>query len=120
MALNLIILGKQIRQFRKRRGLTQADLAGQIDRATTYISYIESGQRCMSLETFIEIANALNVSADELLKDNLNNTLVVSNHDFAALLTDSSAIERKAMLLAAATAKEFLRENRGALRTGRY
>ena len=120
MALNLIILGKQIKQFRKRRGMTQADLAGQINRATTYISYIESGQRCMSLETFVEIANALYVSADELLKDNLDNTLMVSNHDFAELLTDCTVLERKAMLLAASTAKKFVRENRGAMRSGRY
>ena len=69
---------------------------------------------------FIEIANALYVSADELLKDNLDNTLVVSNHDFAELLTDCTVLERKAMLLAASTAKEFVRENRGAMRSGRY
>ena len=119
MALNLIILGKRIKQLRKKRNLSQADLAGKINRATTYISYIESGQRCMSLETFVEIANALYVSADELLKDNLDNTLVVSNHEFADLLTDSTVLERKAMFLAASTAKQFIRENRGAMRAGR-
>lgn len=119
MALNLIVLGKRIKQLRKKRNLSQADLAGQINRATTYISYIESGQRCMSLETFVEVANALYVSADELLKDNLENTIVVSNHEFATLLADSSILERKAMLLAASTAKKFIRENRGAMRSGR-
>ena len=119
MALNLIVLGKRIKQFRKRRGLSQADLAATINRATTYISYIETGQRCMSLDTFVDIANALDASADELLKDNLEKTLVVANHDFAELLTDSSVLERKAMLVAASTAKAFIRENRGAMRSSR-
>ncbi len=119
MTLNLILLGKRIRQFRKKRGLSQSDLASQIQHATTYISYIESGQRCMSLETFVNLANALHVSADELLIDNLERTLVVSNHEFAELLTDSTALERKAMYTAASTAKIFIRENRGALRTER-
>ena len=95
MALNLIDLGKRIKQFRKRRGLSQAELAGQIYCASTYISYIESGQRCME------------------------KTIVVTNHEFAELLNDSSAIERKAMYVAASTAKQFIRENRGALRSKR-
>ena len=119
MTLNLILHGKRIRQFRKKRGLSQSDLASQIKHATTYISYIETGQRCMSLETFVEIANALHVSADELLRDNIERTLVVSNHEFAELLVDSTVVEQKAMYVAAATAKCFLRENRGALRSER-
>ena len=117
MALNLIDLGRRIKQFRKRRGLSQAELAGQINCAPTYISYIESGQRCMSLDTLVEIANALHVSADEMLQGSLEKTIVVTNHEFAELLNDSSVIERKAMFVAASTAKQFIRDNRGALRS---
>lgn len=119
MALNLIDLGKRIKQFRKKRGLSQAELAGQIYCASTYISYIESGQRCMSLETLVAIANTLHVSADEMLQDSLEKSIAVTNHEFAELLNDSSAIERKAMYVAATTAKSFLRENRGAIRADR-
>lgn len=118
MAIDTIALGYRIRQIRKRRGISQMELADLIDVATTYISYIESGQRCMSLDVFIRISNALHVSADELLKDSLENTLIVENHDFAKLLVDSTDFERKAMFQAAATAKKLIRDNREVFRRG--
>lgn len=112
MSINIVALGERIRQIRKRRGITQMELASLVDCATTYISYIEGGQRCVSLEIFVRIANALHVSADELLKDSLENTLVVTNHDFAKLLTDSTEYERRAMYKAAEAAKKLIREGK--------
>ncbi len=44
----------------------------------------------MSLDMFVFVANALNVSADELLQDLLGNTISVSNHEFAELVSDCS------------------------------
>ena len=62
MTLNFINLGSRVKNVRNRRGISQMSLAEKIDKSATYISYIECGYKSMSLETFVAIANALNVS----------------------------------------------------------
>lgn len=64
-------LGRRIKAVRRKRGFTQAQLSEEIECSTPYISYIEKAHKCVSLEMFVFIANALNVSADELLRDSL-------------------------------------------------
>ena len=110
-ALNCISIGNKIKAFRKKKGLSQLKLSELIDRSPTFISYIESGIKSMSLDTFVLLANALNVTADELLDDNLENTIRVSNHAFTALLADCSDYERRVLLDITITAKKSLREN---------
>lgn len=74
MAFNKETLGLRIGEIRRRRGLSQMALAEQIEKAPTFISSIETGQRGMSLETFVSIVNALNVPADALLIDSIENS----------------------------------------------
>ena len=112
MTINHISLGQRIRLMRKRKGLTQLHLSELVGLSPTYISYIESGYKSMSLATFIEIANALNVTADELLIDSLENTVKVSTHELAALLSDCAEYEKKILLDVASATKKSLRENR--------
>jgi len=112
MSLNFVNLGSKVKVVRNRRGISQMALADIIDKSATYISYIECGYKSMSLETFVEIANALNVSADELLVDSLNNTVKVSNHEFAGLVQDCSEYERKVLIDVLKATKRSLRENR--------
>lgn len=112
MSLNYILLGKRIRGIRKRKGITQLSLADRINRSTSYISYIENGVKSLSLDTLVLIANELNVSADELLADNLNNTIKVSNHEFADLVSDCTEYEIRILLDVVRTTKYSLRENR--------
>lgn len=112
MAIDYISIGQRIKTIRKRRGISQAALAERIDLSATYISYIESGVKSLSLDTFVMIANALNVTADELLVDNLENTVKVFNHEFAAIIVDCSNYERRVLLESAAALKESMRSNR--------
>lgn len=111
MALNFVQIGKRVGEVRKRRGLSQHKLSEIIGKSPTYISYIEGGLKCMSLDTFVAVANALQVSADELLKDSIENTIVVSNHEFAALISDCSEYEKRVLLAMVTSAKEALRDN---------
>ena len=99
MVTNNISIGQKIRTIRKRKGFTQAMLAEVIGRSPTYISYIESGFKSMSLETFVLIANALNATADEILEDSLENTVKVSNHEFASILMDCNDYEKRFCLM---------------------
>ena len=60
-------IGRRVRAARARRGLTREKLAEQLDLSTLFLSYIECGQKGMSLSTFTNLCRVLNVSADELL-----------------------------------------------------
>lgn len=117
MALNFVQVGKHIGEIRRRRGLSQQKLSEIIDKSPTFISYIEGGLKCMSLDTFVAIANALQVSADELLKDSIENTIAVSNHEFASVIADCSEYEKRVLLAIVKTAKESMREYRHLLGT---
>ena len=67
--MNFESIGKNIRKFRKARKLTIEALAEKVDLSVNYIGDIERNERFPSLETLINIANALEVSSDMLLCD---------------------------------------------------
>ncbi|MBR1810035.1 MAG: helix-turn-helix transcriptional regulator [Clostridia bacterium] len=115
MALNKALIGNRISELRKKRGLSQQLLSEMVDISLSSMSYIETGTKGMSLETFVAMANALNVSADELLLDVLTNTVRVSNHAFASLLSDASEYEKRVMLDVAASTKTALRKHKAYL-----
>ncbi|MBQ7504701.1 MAG: helix-turn-helix domain-containing protein [Ruminococcus sp.] len=112
MALNIILIGKRIRTIRKKRGLSQETLSGEIGCSTVHLSNIESGIKCMSLDIFVKVANALNVSADELLLDNLSNNIKATNHEFANVLNDCNEYEKRVLSDVLTATKQSLRENR--------
>ena len=58
---NRKLLGKRIKEVRKRLGLTQEKLAELINIETTSLSSIESGRHFPSLVTLEKIAKNLNV-----------------------------------------------------------
>ena len=115
MAFNTEALGRRIGEIRRLRGLSQMALAEQIEKAPTFISSIETGQRGMSIETFVSIANALNVSADALLIDSIENTERISGSFFAAAF-DCNEFERRVLLELLIASKEAIRKNKRFLR----
>ncbi len=112
MPLNIFALGKTIRHIRKKRGLSQSRLSELIDKSPTYLSYIESGLRCISLDTLVDLANALNVTADSLLKDSLHKTATILSNEFAAVLGDCTIYEQKVLLDVLIAAKASIRSNK--------
>lgn len=67
--MGLESIGKHISEFRHLRKLRQEDLAEITGLSTNYIGAVERGEKIPSLETFIDILNALSVSADMVLSD---------------------------------------------------
>ena len=65
-------LGKRIRESRIKKGYTQQDLAERADVGVVYISEIERGIKMPSLYIFIKIIDALGVSADYILRDEIS------------------------------------------------
>lgn len=71
MKMNYSDIGKRIRKARRDRQMTQEQLAEIIGVGTTHISHIETGNTIASMKLFVAIVDALEVSADDLLRDNL-------------------------------------------------
>ena len=64
-------IGVRIRKKRLSKSMTQEELAERTNLTVAYICMIEREERTPSLETFIQIANELNATADELLCETL-------------------------------------------------
>ena len=60
-------LGQQIRKYRKVHGMSQEQLAEKIGISVTHMSHIETGNTKLSLQVFVDITRALDISADDLL-----------------------------------------------------
>ena len=61
-------IGKMIRQLRQKQQLTQQELAFRSNTAVTYLSGIENGRHHLSLQKFIDIMTALNISPTLVLE----------------------------------------------------
>ena len=61
-------LGKRIRESRIKKEYTQQYLASKADIGVVYLSEIERGVKMPSLNIFIKIIDALDVSADYIVK----------------------------------------------------
>ncbi len=112
MKLNNAIIGKRIQEIRKQRNISQTMLSNIIDKNTSYISYIENGVKCMSLDTFVQIANALHTSADAILIDHLVSNTRPASKELTALLSDCTDYERFVLLDTMRSLKKILREYR--------
>lgn len=75
-------LGEKIRQERIRMNFTQEQLAEAVGLSTTYIGLVEHGQRAVTLEKLIDLANIFHVSIDYLLTESVESS---EDADFALL-----------------------------------
>ena len=70
--MDMIAIGSKIKEARERAHLTQEELAEIIDISPTHMSVIERGVKTPKLDTFVKIVKALNLSADALLLDGID------------------------------------------------
>ena len=66
------VFGTRLRAYRKQRGLTIEKLAERVGLSPNYLGDMERGKKFPSMGTFIRLVNVLDISADELLKDEIN------------------------------------------------
>jgi transcriptional regulator with XRE-family HTH domain len=66
---NLKSIGNNIAKIRKKKSLSQEDLAGLCDMDRSYLSEIENGHKNMSVNILIKIAKALNIKVGSLVDD---------------------------------------------------
>lgn len=89
-------LGKRIREERRKRGYSQHELAKKANICVMYLSEIERGIKMPSLNSFIQIAEALEESADFLLRGELNSGQVYIYDEITQKLRDLTPAQRKA------------------------
>ena len=95
MAIDYIALGQRIADFRSKKNLSQEELAFSCGVGNKHISNIELGKSKPSLESLIQIANILNISADDLLVDSLAHSASTADSEIHRLLLDCNAIEQE-------------------------
>ncbi len=112
MYLNYQTIGKRIRLLRKQQHLSQMALAEMVDKSPTYISLVENGQKGPSLETLIDVANALKVTMDVLLAEYLDQNTAAVGSELSAILEDCSKYEKRVIVESARSLKHVLRDTR--------
>ena len=71
MSIDYGKVGAKIQYYRELQGIPQDELAESAAVSRVFMGYLERGERRPSMETFIAIVGALNVSSDDILADYL-------------------------------------------------
>ena len=109
MGIDYVAIGRRIRQYRLEHDLSQEALSEISDVTPAHFSHIERGNTKPSLPTLIRIANALEITIDDLLCDNVEKSRHVRVRDVDRLLEDCTPQEIKALTEILAAAKKALR-----------
>ena len=91
-------IGMRIRKVRLKKKMSQADLAEKAQLSLPQISDIENGKSNMMLTTFISITEALQVSADSILRTDIPEVNYMYSAEFSDLLSDCSPAEIDSIL----------------------
>lgn len=109
MELDYAAIGKRVRDARKEKGLSQESLAEIVGLSTSHICHIECGTTKPSLDAVVRIANALHVTVDRLLSDNMEVPYDSFRMDILAELEDLSEQEKAGFLEVVRSVKKLVR-----------
>lgn len=102
-------IGARIRAVRTEKKITQEQLAEAVGVGTSHISHIETGSGKASLETLIQIINALDCSADELFCLEVRSAKPFLNNWLSEIVADCDPTETKLILDTVTAMKSSLR-----------
>ena len=106
--MDKLTMGDRIKETRKKRGLTQEQLAEKLDISVEYVSQIERGMKIPSMQIFIKLVEALDVSADYLLRDIVSTRNLYSDKQIASKLERLTPKQRVALEALIDTYIEYL------------
>ena len=109
--IDYVALGTRVREIRRRKNLSQEKLSAMVDVSTRYISNIELANSKIGLQTLIALANALEVTVDELLYDSTPAIQAQFDLEAKQIMDDCTSEERHFLLDLMRHAKEDLRKN---------
>ena len=96
--MDLKAVGQRIKTAREAKNLTQEELAALVNLSTTHVSVIERGLKVTKLDTFVAIANALDVSADALLIDVVTHSVTGVTNELSDMIGKLPKDEQKRIL----------------------
>ncbi|HBF4081632.1 TPA: helix-turn-helix transcriptional regulator [Clostridioides difficile] len=105
-------LGKRIKIARINKDITQEAVAEKIDITASHMSNIETGKTKVSLPVLINIANALSVTVDELLCDNVLNSKIIFEGEAKEIFNDCDEYEVRMLVDVLKYMKEAIRKDR--------
>lgn len=111
MELDYKAIGKRIKIARINADMTQDTLAALIDKSNTHTSNIETGTTKVSLTTIVSIANALSVTVDDLLCDNLIHAKPQFGRDIQQIIDSCDEYEIRVVKEVAQAVLTILRNN---------
>lgn len=88
-------LGEKLRQARQKKGYTQHTLAQIAEIGNVYLGEIERGLKMPSLNIFVKLIEALDVSADCILRDELTSGKEYIYDEITQKLTNLTPKQRK-------------------------
>ena len=109
MEINYQAIRQRIQAARIKKNLTQETLSNLTDLSASHVCHIENGKTKVSLPALIDIANALAVTVDSLLYDNLSVLQESYDKDFKDLIADCTSKERRIILEIATQTKKSMR-----------
>ena len=110
MAVDYRSIGAKIQYFRMLKDVTQEVLGEAVSSSRRYISDLERGERHVSLEKLISIANVLHITADDILADNLTEERPLFFTACADIFVDCSKEETEILLAMLRNTKLILRK----------
>lgn len=105
-------IGTRIREVRTKRDMSQQELADAAHISLPHISQIELGKTIMKLPTFIRIAEALQVSADYLIRLDIPEVKKIYQTEFQDILADCSPAEIDSIFRVILELKSTMRSNK--------
>ncbi len=108
-------LGARIVEARKRKSISQSELANRVGISAAHLSAIELGKTHFSILIFSRIAETLQISADALLQLDTPALTLIKACEWEELFLDCSVEEKKAILDMAAETKKVLRKFEGGM-----
>ncbi len=86
MDIDYKIIGKRLKEARRKKGLTQDELSEKLDLSIAYLSRLENGTGKINLNRLLQICNILEVSAGEILLGVTSEDRIYLNKELAEVL----------------------------------
>ena len=101
-----INIGKRIREIRLKKGLSQVELAERANLSVPVISSIENSHSKIWLSTFAKVAEALEVSANDILRLNTPESTADFPSELSEILSGCTSEETESILQIARRVKD--------------
>ena len=88
--INKLAFGKHVKKYRKEKGMTQQQLAEEVDVLPKTISCIERGESYPTQENIFKIAKVLDMSLDEFVLGYKKGSDVISINEINEMISELS------------------------------